>query len=101
MLLVKKTKKPTKNELHTKFANWLPKANNVFQCDDCSFDNGSSMDPILKNKAIPGDPIPDENESRGSPAGSPKSFDSHSSIEDKVSINLCRPICVDQFVSVN
>ncbi len=48
-----------------------------------SFDNGSS-DPSGKNKPTHNDPIPDENESRGSPAGSPKSFDSHSSIEDKV-----------------
>ena len=48
-----------------------------------SFDNGSS-DLMVKSKTGPSDPIPDENESRGSPAGSPKSFDSHSSIEDKV-----------------
>ena len=46
-----------------------------------SFDNGSS-EPI--KKSIQNDPIPDGNESRGSPAGSPKSFDSHSSLEDKV-----------------
>jgi hypothetical protein len=37
---------------------------------------------MAKSKTVP---IPDENESRGSPAGSPKSFDSHSSLEDKVS----------------
>ena len=48
-----------------------------------SFDNGSN-DLLVKSKTLQSDPIPDENESRGSPAGSPKSFDSHSSIEDKV-----------------
>ena len=39
-------------------------------------------------KLLQSDPIPDENESRGSPAGSPKSFDSHSSMEDKVAMAI-------------
>ena len=46
-----------------------------------SFDNGSTE---ASKKVVQTDPIPDGNESRGSPAGSPKSFDSHSSLEDKV-----------------
>lgn len=49
-----------------------------------SFDNGSSE----AKKVITTDSIPDEIESRGSPAGSPKSFDSHSSIEDKVTLAI-------------
>jgi len=49
-----------------------------------SFDNGSSD----VKKVTTAESIPDELESRGSPAGSPKSFDSHSSVEDKVASNI-------------